>query len=112
DQGLLAQVGEDMLRGATLTNAGFYAPQGRSIRAGLAESGLMDAFRKFEYRQLRVSNLEMETAGIYGLSRILGHRALSCSVVLANRETKEFSSTPAEAVNRLIETVLDRVSRL
>ncbi|MEM9919759.1 MAG: nucleoside phosphorylase [Bacteroidota bacterium] len=112
DRELLQQVGQGMLQGATLTNTGFYAPQGRSIRAGLAEQNLLAAFQKFRYRDLQITNLEMETAGIYGLAKILGHRAISCSVVLANRAENTFSEQPAESVDRLIRTVLDRIASL
>ena len=91
-------------RGITLTAAGFYAPQGRSLRlaSGLAPE-LLTALRSFEYDGLRITNIEMETAGIYGLATALGHRSASLSALLANRAEGTFSARPAATVERLID---------
>lgn len=91
-------------QGIALTAAGFYAPQGRSVRlpSGLSSELLM-ALREFEYNGLRITNIEMETAGIYGLSTALGHRSASLSALLANRALGTFSKRPAETVSKLID---------
>lgn len=94
----------------TITTAGFYAPQGRSIRlkpSRLSPQELKPFLNSNEY-----ANIEMETAGIYLLSHQLGHRALSLSAVLANRDTGDFSSDPQAAVDKLIVEGLNLVSRI
>jgi len=90
--------------GITLTAAGFYAPQGRSVRlpSGLSPA-LLVALREFEYGDLRITNIEMETAGIYGLCSALGHRSASLSALLANRALGTFSKQPAKTVGELID---------
>lgn len=95
-------------RGITLTAAGFYAPQGRSIRLpSRLTPALLAALRSYRRADgLRITNIEMETAGIYGLANALEHRAASLSALLANREAGTFSSRPGETVERLIETGL------
>ncbi|MEL7159847.1 MAG: nucleoside phosphorylase [Bacteroidota bacterium] len=103
-----AFVGTDITRGLTLTASGFYAPQGRSLRlpSGLTPA-LLQALREWRYDDLRLTNIEMETAGIYGLASALGHRAVSVSTLLANRAAGTFSERPAAAVGTLIERGLD-----
>ena len=94
----------DIARGVTLTAAGFYAPQGRSLRLRSPLAGeLSDAVRNFRSGELRITNIEMETAGIYALANALGHRAVSISALLANRAAGTFSRDPAGAVDRLID---------
>ena len=95
------------ITGMTLTATGFYGPQGRSIRLPNKMAGTFDLIHDFTFRGLNCTNLEMETAAIYLLSDLLGHRALSCNVILANRKLGTFSTHPKESVNRLISSVLD-----
>ena len=96
--------GRALERGITLTAAGFYAPQGRSIRlAGKLGAGTLEAMRAYRHGDLRITNIEMETAGIYGLANALGHRSASISALLANRALGTFSKAPAVAVDRLID---------
>jgi len=110
DQELADQLGGDMQRGITLTCPGFYGPQGRTLRgvSRLGRSGL-EKLQRFEAEGLRITNLEMETAAIYGLARVLGHRAISFNAVLANRLQAAFSQQAKESVDRLIERVLSRL---
>ena len=109
DQGLLKTIGKDFLRGITLTAPGFYSPQGREVRAKASFNGLLEQFRSFSYEGQRITNLEMETAGIYALSKALGHKALSINVILANRVNFEFSSNPAKIIDGAIQMVLSRL---
>ena len=92
-------------RGITLTAAGFYAPQGRSLRLPTRmDAPLLKSLRAYRSAEgLRITNIEMETAGIYGLASALGHRAASLSALLANRAEGTFSRDPAAAVERLID---------
>lgn len=95
--------------GITATANGFYGPQGRSLRLPLQNPDLMPKMANFEYHNLKITNLEMETAAIYGLSRLLGHNAISLNAILANRITGEFSSNPSKTINELIEFALERI---
>jgi uridine phosphorylase len=109
DQGLLTKIGHDMVQGITLTANGFYGPQGRSVRAEVRNKGLFDELSSFKYQGSGVTNLEMECSGIYALSSMLGHKALTVCVVLANRLTKEFHKEPSVSIESLVNTVLQRI---
>lgn len=106
---LLVSVGQGMQRGITVTCPGFYAPQCREIRVKSRIKNLLDTIVAFSFQGIRFTNFEMETAGIYGLATLLGHRALSCNAILANRQTGEFSQQPLQVTAQLIEMVLDRL---
>lgn len=99
----------ELILGTTATNVGFYAPQGRSLRAKPKEKNLVEKLAAFNYGHIKISNLEMETSGIYGLSKILGHRAVSLNAILANRATGEFSKNPEKTIEKLIKFALDRI---
>ncbi len=97
-------------KGTTVTNCGFYGPQGRILRLPLNNPNLNDRMASFSHSGKRITNLEMETAGIYGLSLLLGHRALSLNAIVANRATGEFSKNPSETVEKLILDALDKIA--
>jgi uridine phosphorylase len=97
---------EEMIRGFTATNPGFYAPQGRSLRLKPGQPNLSEILSAFRHHNLRITNMEMETAGIFGLARLMGHKAASVNCILANRITGTFSSDPASAVDHMIRTTL------
>lgn len=101
---ILAQLfdNEDFTKGVTVTTPGFYAPQGRILRGKVAEPKLVLMLNLFRQKTLMLTNLEMETAGIYGLARLLGHRALSISAILANRIDGTFSQNPTATVEQMI----------
>lgn len=107
DAALLEQFRGHCFTGYTATNPGFYGPQGRTLRAPARMSGYLDMLQQFEYEQRRIVNLEMETSAIYGLSALLGHRALSLSAILANRPLGQFSANPQLAVDQLVKQTLD-----
>lgn len=109
---LLAALASDLPQGITITAPGFYAPQGRQVRAKSLTPGLMGSIQQFSYQNQRITNLEMETAGIYGLAGSLGHQALSFNVILANRANKVFSNQPAEIMEHFIGQALERIIRL
>ncbi len=110
DKGLLQHFSESFHQGITATNPGFYGPQGRQLRAPVRQPGYLDLLQSFDYQGRRIINLEMETAAIYGLSSLLGHRAISLSTILANRAAGEFSKNPARSVRRLLEIALEKIS--
>jgi uridine phosphorylase len=109
DHSLLNTIGKDLMKGITLTAPGFYSPQGREVRAKTSFSGLVKLFSSFSSEGQRITNLEMETAGIYALSRALGHKAISINAILANRVKFEFSSNPAKIIDGAIQLVLSRL---
>ncbi|MHB1179098.1 MAG: nucleoside phosphorylase [Daejeonella sp.] len=106
---LLEVVGKDLQRGITVTAPGFYGPQGREVRAKNTINNLVELFRTFSSGRHRITNLEMETAGIYALAASLGHRALSVNAILASRVKHEFSSDPGKVVDKAIQLVLSRI---
>lgn len=108
-QRLLEKIGFDMIKGNTLTSPGFYAPQGRQIRAALRLPNLVEVLSHFRYLGKKLTNFEMETAGYYAMGKILGHEVLSVNAILANRITNEFSVSPELVVESLIEKVLQRL---
>lgn len=97
---------EQFTQGVTVTAPGFYAPQGRLLRGRSAEPKLVQFLNTFRQKTLMLTNMEMETAGIYGLARLFGHRALSISAILANRIDGTFSAQAAATVERMITTTL------
>ena len=107
---LLKEFVEGMHHGITVTCPGFYAPQGRVLRLGLAKPMLIDDLTTFNFGNHRISNFEMETAAIYGLGNLLGHHCLSLSAIVANRITKQFSTDGALAVENLIKKTLEIIS--
>ncbi len=100
---------EETYSGITATNVGFYAPQGRVLRAKNQDPNLMDKVASFSYENRVITNMEMETSGIYTLSKILGHRALSANAIIANRATGAFSANPVGLTQKLIAYVLDKL---
>jgi len=102
----------DYHQGITVTCPGFYGPQGRVIRMGLARPDLVNLLQDFRFGPHRISNFEMETSAIYGLGKILGHHCLSLNVIVANRIKKEFSKDSKAAIERLIEKSLSIIEGL
>ena len=98
-------------KGITGTAGGFYGPQGRVLRLAIQDSKLNNKMNSFLYNGLRISNLEMETATIYGLSKLLGHNAVSLNAIIANRANGTFSKNPAKTIESLILYTLDRLVR-
>lgn len=94
------------IKGITATNVGFYGPQGRGLRLTLQDPAANATLQSFQYKKQRITNLEMETSGIYGLAQLLGHQAISLNAILANRATGTFSASPQQTIERLIAKTL------
>ncbi|GAB1462581.1 nucleoside phosphorylase [Pedobacter sp.] len=109
NENLLQQFAYDMPTGITATAPGFYAPQGRQVRAKNAVANFIGRLNSFKSGANRITNLEMETAGIYALAKTLGHKALSINAILASRVNFEFSNNPNAIVNKAISTILERI---
>ncbi|MGY0036097.1 nucleoside phosphorylase [Pedobacter sp. NJ-S-72] len=110
DPVLLNTIGKGMEQGITVTAPGFYAPQGRQVRAKNAVPNFIQKLNTFSYENYRITNLEMETAGIYALAKVLGHKALSVNAILASRVNYQFSSDPNAVVDKAIKLVLERIT--
>lgn len=108
-QVLLNTIGKGMETGITITAPGFYAPQGRKVRAKNSIPNFIGLINSFKSNQHRITNLEMETAGIYALAKVMGHKALSVNAILASRIKFEFSNEPDKIVEKAIKTVLERI---
>jgi len=101
---------EKIFSGITATAGGFYGPQGRILRLALEDNDLNKKIESFNHKQLRITNLEMETSVIYGLSKLLGHHAVSMNAIIANRANLTFSKDPYAAVENMIAYSLDRLT--
>ncbi len=110
DATLIARVaGDDMVRGVTIACGGFFGPQGRELRIPLADPKQNEKVEAFEYDGLHITNFEMESSAVAGLSRLLGHKAMTCCMVIANRLVKEANTGYKNSINDLIQKVLDRI---
>ncbi len=99
----------NMVRGVTVACGGFFGPQGRQLRLPLMDPQLNEKIEKFEYKGLKVTNFEMESSALEGLSTLMGHRAMTCCMVIANRVAKKAESNYKNDIKRLIELVLERI---
>ena len=106
---LIEVIGYDMIKGITATATGFYGPQGRSIGLELSNPKMNESLKSFSEEGRRITNFEMETSALYGLGNLLGHKCATFCMVLANRAKKEYVKNHHEAIDGLIETVLDRL---
>ncbi len=100
----------DCYTGITATAGGFYGPQGRLLRIPLKEGQLNEKLNQFKYNNLRITNFEMETSALYGLSKALGHNSCTMCAVVANRFTNQFSENYKVSVKKLIELLLSRLT--
>lgn len=103
-------ISEEIFSGITATAGGFYGPQGRVLRLAVQDEKLNEKIQSFEFKDLRVTNLEMETSVIYGLSKLLGHKAVSMNAIIANRANLTFSKDPYAAVEKMIQYSLQKLS--
>jgi uridine phosphorylase len=97
-------------KGITATAGGFYGPQGRVLRLNIQDENLNSKMDNFNFEGNRITNLEMETAAIYGLGKLLGHDCLSLNAIIANRASGTFSEDPYKAVDELIQYTLEKIA--
>jgi uridine phosphorylase len=109
---LIATLGAGLKKGITLTAPGFYAPQGREVRLSVTDKTIIDRASKFRYNGFQVTNFEMETSALYALSAMLGHQAMTVCDIIANRITGDFSPDYKASMGKLIQLMLDRISKL
>lgn len=106
---LLSKFAADLPKGITMTAPGFYGPQGRCVRSHNMHPNLIKLANSFCLEDKNITNLEMETAGIYALANMFGHHAISINAILASRINDEFSPNPAEIIDRAIQFVLNKL---
>jgi uridine phosphorylase len=109
---LLKHFVEGFQQGITVTCPGFYGPQGRILRLGIKNPELINNLTQFSFGHHRIVNFEMETSGIYGMGKLLGHHCISLNAIVANRIQKQFSKDSYNLVDRLIQRTLDIISTL
>ena len=107
---LIRKFEQGTVKGITATAPGFYGPQGRILRLGLADPGLNEKIRSFRYKDERVINFEMETSALYGLGSLLGHRVMTVCALIANRATNETWPDHKALIGKLIDLVLERLT--
>lgn len=98
----------DMVNGVTIACGGFFGPQGRELRLPLADPNQNEKIEKFEYKGYRITNFEMESSALAGLSRLMGHKAMTVCMVIANRLAKEANANYKNSIDGLIKAVLER----
>lgn len=101
--------GDDMVRGITIACGGFFGPQGRRLRLPLMDPNLNEKIESFEYDGMRVNNFEMESSALAGLSTLMGHHAMTCCMVIANRRAKKMETDYKGDIDGLITRVLERI---
>ncbi|MDR3119628.1 MAG: nucleoside phosphorylase [Mediterranea sp.] len=100
---------DEMVRGVTIAAGGFFGPQGRELRIPLADPKQNEKIEAFEYNGQRITNFEMESSALAGLSKLMGHKATTVCMVIANRLAKEADTGYRNTIDVLIKTVLDRI---
>lgn len=101
--------GNDMVRGITIACGGFFGPQGRRLRLPLMDPKLNEKIESFDYNGLKICNFEMESSALAGLSTLMGHKAMTCCMVIANRRALKAEVNYKNDINDLIELVLERI---
>ncbi len=101
--------GKNMVLGVTIACGGFFGPQGRQLRIPLADPKQNEKIEKFEFNGMRITNFEMESSALAGLSRLMGHKATTCCMVIANRVAKKANTGYKNQIDDLISIVLDRI---
>ncbi|MBR4921896.1 MAG: nucleoside phosphorylase [Prevotella sp.] len=110
DEELIDQIAQDdMVRGYTIACGGFYGPQGRQLRADIADPQQNEKVESFEYEGMKICNFEMESSAVAGMASLLGHRAMTCCMVIANRYTTEMNTEYKNSIEVLIQKVLNRI---
>lgn len=101
--------GTEMVRGITIATGGFFGPQGRELRIPLADPEQNEKIKTFRYKEYRIANFEMESSALAGLAGLMGHKAATVCMVIANRSVKEANTGYRNTIDTLIQLVLDRI---
>ena len=109
DEELVDRIGFDMIRGVTISAIGFYGPQGRHVRLPLADPNLNAKIESFRFGEYAITNYEMESSAVAGLSKLMGHKSMTVCAIIANRIALESNADYKGSTEELIEIVLDRI---
>lgn len=110
DAELVNRIGkDDMIRGVTISANGFYGPQGRKLRLPLADPHLNDKIENFRFGKYKITNYEMESSAIAGLAKLMGHKAMTVCCIIANRRVEAANTDYKPYIEKLVQTVLDRI---
>lgn len=109
DEDLIERIGHDMIHGVTISAIGFYGPQGRHVRLPLADSELNSKIESFRYDGHSITNYEMESSAIAGLSRMMGHKAMTVCSIIANRVALDSNANYQGSIEDLLKIVLERI---
>lgn len=101
--------GNEMVKGVTIACGGFFGPQGRELRIPLADPKQNEKVESFEYNGHRITNFEMESSALAGLARLMGHKAMTCCMVIANRRAKNVNANYKNSIDELIKLVLEKI---
>jgi len=99
----------EFISGVTISAPGFYGPQGRELRLNIVDRQINDKIELFRFNDLKITNYEMECSAIYGLSKLLGHQALTVCIIIANRITRNASIDYKPVMKRLVNKILDKL---
>ena len=107
---LIERIGkDDMVRGVTIACGGFYGPQGRELRVPLRDPNQNQKIESFKFNNMQITNFEMESSALAGLAKLMGHKAMTVCMVIANRLKEEANTGYKNTIDTLIQTVLDRI---
>lgn len=109
DEELVERIGSDMVMGVTISAPGFYGPQGRYVRIPLADPDLNAKIMSFDYNGEKITNFEMESSALAGLSKLLGHKAMTVCCIIAGRVDKSMNTEYKGSIEALVEKVLERI---
>ena len=104
-------IDDEFITGITISAPGFYGPQGRELRLSIADQTINANIESFRYNDLKITNYEMECSAIYGLSKLLGHQALTVCLIIANRITLQASIDYRPVIIRLAKKILDKLTQ-
>jgi len=99
----------EFIPGITISAPGFYGPQGRELRLDIIDQQINDKIESFRFKEMKITNYEMECSAIYGLSKLLGHKALTVCIIIANRITRDTSIDYKPVMKRLVNKILDKL---
>ena len=109
DPELVNRIGHDMVQGITIAAPGFYGPQGRYVRARPADLDLNSKIQSFKYNGWQITNFEMESSALAGMSALLGHKAMTVCAIIAGRVSHNMNTEYKGSIEGLIKIVLDRI---
>ena len=109
DPELVNRIGHDMVQGITIAAPGFYGPQGRYVRARPADLDLNSKIQSFKYNDWQITNFEMESSALAGMSALLGHKAMTVCAIIAGRVSHNMNTEYKGSIEGLIKIVLDRI---